>query len=258
MATLKMVSQFMKLPSVTQLMTIIPGENHPAADSTNPPHILIPYHPDTKDGCANRTFNHLQYLTTPIGSLIREFNSTMGIPLVSWCRLIQQPVLCVGCDCMFSEDGYDAHIQQGRCTNTPSLKRGESSYLCSSFIYSYSCSLVFTTRQKPEPFSLDMRTFPKNHVQELKSTQDCLDTMTGRPFLEWNSRVGVPRDVWYLISSARVICADCQLVRSFEADHAHRDLEGKCADVGEGDSSIVDTTMDETESLVVVAAGAEE
>lgn len=52
--------------------------------------------------------------------------------------------------------------------------------------------------------------------------------MIGRAFLEWNSSVGVPKDVWYIIATARVFChGGCLKVRSFDGDCAHRNHSGE-------------------------------
>lgn len=66
-----------------------------------------------------------------------------------------------------------------------------------------------------------------------------LDSPIGAAYLEWNSRLGVPEDVWAVISTAYVHCDECNLRRSFNGDHAHRDANGRCADVGQAQSVIV-------------------
>lgn len=88
------------------------------------------------------------------------------------------------------------------------------------------------------PF-LCLRKYPANHTISLLSTVDFLDSMIGRPFLEWNSRVGIPQTVWFMITTARVICDTCHLVRSFDGDGAHR-VDGLCVDVGEGDGVVAE------------------
>lgn len=50
--------------------------------------------------------------------------------------------------------------------------------------------------------------------------------MIGRALIEWNSHVGVPLDAWVTVSSARVYCAKCDRVRSFDGDSLHRNADG--------------------------------
>ena len=50
--------------------------------------------------------------------------------------------------------------------------------------------------------------------------------MIGRALLEWNSSVGIPLDAWTTVISARVYCAGCDRIRSFDGDCLHRDAEG--------------------------------
>jgi hypothetical protein len=54
-------------------------------------------------------------------------------------------------------------------------------------------------------------------------------------YLEWNSRFGVPLDVWVLISTGVIHCPVCDLVRTHPGHAAHLDIRsGFCADVGQG------------------------
>jgi hypothetical protein len=193
--------------------------------------VLIPYGPNANPGCSNRTYNNLQYLGTPIGRLIRELNSTVSILYRSWMTLITATVLCEGCQCMYSPDGYRAHVKQQRCSNTPALTPGE---LTMASDLSAAAPLMFHIIVSCEETTLPViyfRTFPDNYTPQMR---ECLDNMIARPFLEWNSCIGVPRDVWYIISTARIICQCCHLVRSFHADQAHRSPMGLCEDVGQG------------------------
>ncbi|KAG6821670.1 hypothetical protein H0H92_001466, partial [Tricholoma furcatifolium] len=66
----------------------------------------------------------------------------------------------------------------------------------------------------------------------------------GAALLEWNSRLGVPRDVWAVISTAMVKCIFCRLCRSFEGDRAHLDDNGMCTDRGNGGASLVRGSSD--------------
>lgn len=60
-------------------------------------------------------------------------------------------------------------------------------------------------------------TLPEHHFDE---------SMIGRAFLEWNSRIGIPQDAWDTVTSARVYCATCDRIRSFDGDSLHRDIDG--------------------------------
>ncbi|KAJ7757606.1 hypothetical protein B0H16DRAFT_1457767 [Mycena metata] len=63
-------------------------------------------------------------------------------------------------------------------------------------------------------------------------TVDFLYTPTGVAFAKWNSRIGVPLDVWTLLSTSGVKCSECLLLRSFEGHHEHL-KDGQCGDPGE-------------------------
>lgn len=68
-----------------------------------------------------------------------------------------------------------------------------------------------------------------------------MTSMIGRAFLEWNSAVGVPKAVWYIIATAKAFCdGGCRKVRSFDGDCAHRDAFGepkcKVVDISDCDS----------------------
>ncbi|KAG6808367.1 hypothetical protein H0H92_004351, partial [Tricholoma furcatifolium] len=76
----------------------------------------------------------------------------------------------------------------------------------------------------------------------------------GAALLEWNSRLGVLRDVWAVISTAMVKCIFCRLCRSFEGDRAHLDDNGMCTDHGNGGASLVRGSSDsEDDSEVSVS-----
>jgi len=46
-------------------------------------------------------------------------------------------------------------------------------------------------------------------------------TEVGRAYLAWNSRLGVPEDVWVIISTAVLTCDSCLLVRTFAGHKKH-------------------------------------
>lgn len=80
------------------------------------------------------------------------------------------------------------------------------------------------------------RTYPPNEVPSGPTplANMFLDTAIGLPFLEWNSRIGVPQDVWATVSTAYVSCLTCRLACTFEANLKHRTSDGECEDPGQG------------------------
>lgn len=74
-----------------------------------------------------------------------------------------------------------------------------------------------------------------------------LTSMIGRAFLEWNSKIGVPSDVWYIIATAKVLCqGDCKMVRSFDGDCAHRGVDGEPV------CTVVDLSQEDSDTENVV------
>jgi len=87
----------------------------------------------------------------------------------------------------------------------------------------------------PNPdLDLVLRTFPPNLKPPVSYTFELLDTPIGAPYLAFNSRLGVPKDVWIMVTTAHVLCDTCDLVRTFPSDREHRDADGYCMDVGQG------------------------
>jgi hypothetical protein len=79
--------------------------------------------------------------------------------------------------------------------------------------------------------ALKLRTFADPDTTFVK---ELLDTPIGIASLEFNSRIGVPLDVWVTITTAYIQCPTCQLCRSFPAYHAHLRDGMECLDLGEG------------------------
>jgi hypothetical protein len=73
------------------------------------------------------------------------------------------------------------------------------------------------------------------------------DAVVIRAFDEWNSRAGIPLDVFYSIITATVYCSSCERNRSLAGDRAHKtDLElcrdkGKQRDLAEKEGDIGST-----------------
>jgi hypothetical protein len=87
------------------------------------------------------------------------------------------------------------------------------------------------------PF-LEFRTYPSGI--SVPTRVDFLNTTIGRAFVDWNSRIGIPQDVWTMITTAYVHCARCDLLRCFDGDHAHRDANYVCQDIGQGQMSFLE------------------
>ncbi|KAJ3752190.1 hypothetical protein EV360DRAFT_88992 [Lentinula raphanica] len=75
-----------------------------------------------------------------------------------------------------------------------------------------------------------LRTFKEG---QRPAFRDDSDSSLGRPWLEWNSKLGIPVDVWTVIHTAVIVCTTCHLVRTFNADRSHRSSNGDCMDPGQ-------------------------
>ncbi|KAG6894111.1 hypothetical protein C0992_007458 [Termitomyces sp. T32_za158] len=188
---------------------------HPASNLEDTHRILEPYDERIFPGCLNRAFEHAEYMHTDIGRVIRELNSTLGVPLAAINTIYGYSRTCPECRCAFSIDGYNTHLENQRCKNFPSPTK--------------EITPVFIDLNDVE--ELCLRKFPQRPAA---APVEFIDTPIGAAFMEWNSRIGVPKDVWVLIRTAYVQCAVCRLCRTFNGDKAHRDHQGNCADAGNG------------------------
>ncbi|KAF8152711.1 hypothetical protein K438DRAFT_2079321 [Mycena galopus ATCC 62051] len=59
-----------------------------------------------------------------------------------------------------------------------------------------------------------------------------MKTPIGAALLAWNSRLGVPADVWMIASTAVIHCKECDLIRTFPAHFMHLD-DNTCSDAGQ-------------------------
>ncbi|KAJ7022644.1 hypothetical protein C8F04DRAFT_1137624, partial [Mycena alexandri] len=183
---------------------------HPAWNQEEPHPLLHLYDQRIYAHCLRRTNNYLDHLYTSTGQVIRELNSVYGIPYADYTTLVRETQLCDCCKNQFTPDGYNAHVRDGRCTNHPELAEVEE---CSD------STALFK-----------MRSF--RDARRPKENIESLDTSVGAAFLEWNSRLGIPTDVWLMVSTAIVHCDTCDLVRSIPAhlNHLHG---GVCSDPGQ-------------------------
>ncbi|KAJ7271369.1 hypothetical protein B0H12DRAFT_1067213 [Mycena haematopus] len=161
--------------------------------------------------CLDRTNNYSDFAYTSIGRGVQDLSSTHGVTFDGYSALIRASVRCDGCSNSFSPDGYKGHRVKGICTNHPDLLT------------------VSACRESEGPvrrrsYRLDEQgeeIYPewRGHAQ---------DTAIGAALREWNSRLGVPTDVWIMTSTATVLCARCDLVRTFTAHALHLDAQRSC------------------------------
>ncbi|KAF7337114.1 hypothetical protein MVEN_02149000 [Mycena venus] len=162
---------------------------HPAWNPDDPPIVLQLYDNRIYTHCLERTNNSLDFLYRPLGQVIRDMNSVLGVPYADYATLIRSTVPCAGCLNHFSPDGYKHHRHNGLCTNHPDLVPIEA------------C----------EPFngSIRFRSFRDDKRPEFRG--ETIDKPIGAALLEWNSRLGVPADVWIMdIRPAQVFHPDLQ------------------------------------------------
>lgn len=211
-------------------------EQHPAASLDVAHRLLEVYDSRIYPNCLSRTFSSQTYFDTAVGIIIRELNSPLGVPPGDFAILLCDMVFCAGCWCTFSVDAYNQHVQGGICSSHPTGGQGT----CLFFFWPISeLTFLFSVRRRelhdqevPRPKG---RSFPNGYRPP--HTTETLDTPVGVAYLEWNSRFGVPLDVWVLISTAVVHCNACDLVRTHPAHAAHLDVRsGLCTDVGQGTS----------------------
>ncbi|KAJ6611917.1 hypothetical protein B0H10DRAFT_1952699 [Mycena sp. CBHHK59/15] len=192
-------------------------EQHPVHQSPLAD-MLLPYHPAVS---ICQIADCMQNMTTPTGLIIRQFTSTTGIPYITCLHLQKDNYPCLACNCMYPLMGHQQHRHRsGRCTNNVDLPMIEE--------------------QDPPldefPF-LKFRSYPAD--AKIPSPQEFLNTLVGRAFVEWHSKIGVPQDVWAAIITAYVRFQHCDLECSFEADKAHRNEGGECQDIGQEQTSSI-------------------
>ncbi|KAJ7018078.1 hypothetical protein C8F04DRAFT_1405246 [Mycena alexandri] len=190
-------------------------ELHPLAEK--PPHAIMALYDERNmsAGSLSRVFSNLEHIDTHLGRAMREFNSPIGLPEFSWRSLRDHNVSCKCCQCVFSIQGYNSHIIDDRCSMAAPMDK----------VPPHTGALR----------SLPARTYPPGY--QVPITVDFLYTPTGVALAEWNSRIGVPLDVWTLLSTSGVKCSVCRLLRSFEGHREHL-KDGQCGDPGEAPGSI--------------------
>ncbi|KAJ7695871.1 hypothetical protein B0H16DRAFT_1750512 [Mycena metata] len=161
-------------------------DRHPASSQEGVHTILQVYDSRIYPDCVDRVLSNQRFIDTAIGIALRELNSTLGIPEADFKALSLNMVFCSGCYCTYSIDGFNHHVQRGVCSNHPD-------------------GTAVKNRDEEDIPRTVGRTFP-NGYKPPANTPDLLDTPIGLAYLEWNTRFGVPLDVWALISTAVVHC----------------------------------------------------
>ncbi|KAJ3760419.1 hypothetical protein EV360DRAFT_81213 [Lentinula raphanica] len=183
--------------------------------------VLAAYHHSNNNG--ELTYDNMQFFDSTVGRLIRDVNTTLGAKPASFKYLISLSCTCAVCLCEYSPDGFAAHNENGegspRCRNTPGFPA----------VPDRRAIEVDETR-------LIRRTFLDGQHPAFR---DDSDSALGRPWLEWNSALGIPADVWAVIKTGVVVCQTCHLVRTFNADRIHRASDGSCMDLGQEEEEII-------------------
>jgi hypothetical protein len=214
------------------------ARDHPAADLDIPPHCLLTYAVAASKSVPR--FTDWKFVDSPIGRAFREWNSRIGISPAAWLLISSSAAMCTSCMRMFSMDGYRDHIVDGNCTYC-SGELAASAQIVRGMCYVHTfCLTLLTFRFITAPLhpASDSGNPPyelqKYHLQpsfSLFDVPDHIQSAIGRALLEWNSHLGVSWTVWHTVSTARVYCPACDLVRSFEGDTDHRKV-GKCGLAG--------------------------
>ncbi|KAF8192355.1 hypothetical protein K438DRAFT_1762353 [Mycena galopus ATCC 62051] len=183
--------------------------SHPAWDTSNPHPVLRVY---DKRIYTHRTNCFLEFSDKLLGQIIRQLNSALGVPYGDYAKLVRATYSCNCCKNYFSSYGYNTHIKEGKCTNHPDLQPVDE---CEDHETDFRFRSFHNAANRPQNVS------------------ETLDSAVGAAMLEWNSRLGVPADVWMTVSTAIVTCKDCDLVRSFPGHLLHLDVGGNCDDPGQ-------------------------
>ncbi|KIK56035.1 hypothetical protein GYMLUDRAFT_62299 [Collybiopsis luxurians FD-317 M1] len=158
---------------------------HPAYNPLNTIELLLPYYPHKPNNQCAAIYSHLQAFDTATGQAICALNGSRGLSVPSFLQLMSSSQLCTGCLCEFTPDGYLAHLGHELCNGTEKIH-------C---LNTPACPTVgVQLPNSPVP----LLTPPKLPLDVASG----LHTATGRPFLAWNSHLGVPQDVWILVSTA--------------------------------------------------------
>ncbi|KAK0431483.1 hypothetical protein EV421DRAFT_1911819 [Armillaria borealis] len=98
---------------------------HPMSTPLHP--ILYPYDHNLRPADQNLRANHLHFYDTDVGRIIRGLHSCSGLFMHEWRRLCLDSTKCGACACIFSVNGYNAHIDEGICKNWSTVVHGKIS-----------------------------------------------------------------------------------------------------------------------------------
>ncbi|KAJ7758074.1 hypothetical protein B0H14DRAFT_3166150 [Mycena olivaceomarginata] len=168
-------------------------------------------------GCCSHTTRssipELKFLGMDIGQALRALNSTFGVTCDVLAEIIDDCSTCMGCKCRFSRTGFNDHIRAGLCGNWPTPS-----------------TIAHVPRPERLPHDLALRELPRG--KQLGTSAEFLDSPIGAALMEWNSRLGVPLDIWALASTATTECSTCHLCCTFPAHAAHlHTVTGVCNDL---------------------------
>lgn len=212
------------MPDFSSDLRLVKPCIHPLNDSILPP-ILQPYDVRIYPRCLGRTLQHLQYVSTWTGLMIECLNSPYGLTGSAFTSLVCESIPCDCCLCVFSIDGYTAHIVAGRCGN----RRGPPVGMCSLHL---SFHMTYLAGNTGTPSLSRMRLCQRDQVfltQKITGrNRSAVVTPVKAAFLEWNSRLGVPLDVWAVISTGYVRCPICYMCRTTIYSVVEHRADGIC------------------------------
>ncbi|KAJ7126596.1 hypothetical protein C8R43DRAFT_958085 [Mycena crocata] len=136
--------------------------------------------------CLIHAFSNLEHIDSHIGRAIREYHSPIGILDQAWETIIDNTIICNSCQCYYSLNGYNLHVVDNFCTMASSL-----------FVV---CPIL-----NPDFPTVSM--YPNGYI--IPHMEDFLDTPSGVAFMKWNSRIGVPTDVWALLATSSMKTSIC-------------------------------------------------
>ncbi|KAJ7127688.1 hypothetical protein C8R44DRAFT_873502 [Mycena epipterygia] len=183
---------------------------HPLSGRDELPAMFRPYDRRFNSAFVLKIFDSARFLKTGLGHAVRELNSTLGLPLSTFRRLLQMGYYCPGCSAIFSLEGHNAHIIDGRCGNHPEHLEDHPS------------------------ISIDLPL--REHTGDPEAYTEHFNNVIGTVYLAFNSHFGVPEDVWNITTTAHILCDCCALVRTFPAHAAHL-VDGECPDYEKGPMS---------------------
>ncbi|KAL0062431.1 hypothetical protein AAF712_010710 [Marasmius tenuissimus] len=206
-------------------------ENHHAVHPAEDPascEVLGPYRLDRYHqslGVQGLIWENLYSSLT--GDAVRALCSLLGAPEEAIFALHHQDVSCNACGSHFSLDGYNGHVVSGKCGSV----LGEQSIQKKDI----SPNAVESIPQRTYPRDFDIETHPGAR----QAFRFSLRSPVAAAFLEWNSIMGVPADVWAVISTAYKVCETCNLARIFPEHKRHCDHAGVCMDPGQEEGTIL-------------------